>query len=272
MPTKPTKKRTAPKTEGVEPEKSRRGTATMAKLIAVTAKEIDRVGLAKVDVESLLKKSKISKGSLYHHFGSKNGLLAAAAAQQFVTYLQAEGAAFRKLIENCASKKEFLNLSKTYLTATEFDVYKKHYNKYLHRLNHGIDFADIKVSYTPFPHSITLLENDANQTIDITQNKSINDIVFLLSQPNDTDIRAIGLPNGLIISTENQTPKADAGTLYTIIPDTKIIVRVSGSIDEPVGEYPYTINIFKKEKSKKRETIKASYSGVITVTQSANSE
>lgn len=110
MPSKPTKKRTAPKTKGVEPEKSRRGTATMAKLLAVTAKELDRVGLAKVDVESLLKKSKISKGSLYHHFGSKNGLLAAAAAQQFVTYLQSEGADFRTLIENCGSKKEFLKL------------------------------------------------------------------------------------------------------------------------------------------------------------------
>ena len=107
MPTKPTKKRTAPKTES---EKSRRGTATMTKLIAVTAKELDRVGLAKVDVESLLKKSKISKGSLYHHFGSKNGLLAAAAAQQFVTYLKSEGTTFRTLIENCASKKDFLKL------------------------------------------------------------------------------------------------------------------------------------------------------------------
>ena len=101
MPSKPTKKRAAPKTES---EKSRRGTATMTKLIAVTAKELDRVGLAKVDVESLLKKSKISKGSLYHHFGSKNGLLAAAAAQQFVTYLKSEGTTFRTLIENCASK------------------------------------------------------------------------------------------------------------------------------------------------------------------------
>ena len=108
MPSKPTKKRAAPKTES---EKSRRGTATMTKLIAVTAKELDRVGLAKVDVESLLKKSKISKGSLYHHFGSKNGLLAAAAAQQFVTYLQSEGAAFRTLIENCASKKELMKIT-----------------------------------------------------------------------------------------------------------------------------------------------------------------
>ena len=107
MPSKPTKKRAAPKTES---EKSRRGTATMTKLIAVTAKELDRVGLAKVDVESLLKKSKISKGSLYHHFGSKNGLLAAAAAQQFVTYLQSEGVAFRTLIENCGTKKDFLKL------------------------------------------------------------------------------------------------------------------------------------------------------------------
>ncbi len=110
MPTKPAKKRIASNAKSVEPEKSRRGTATMSKLIAVTAKELDRVGLAGVDVDSLLKKSKISKGSLYHHFGSKNGLLAAAAAQQFVTYLQSEGAAFRTLIENCASKKEFLKL------------------------------------------------------------------------------------------------------------------------------------------------------------------
>ena len=110
MPTKPTKKRIAANAKSVEPEKSRRGTATMAKLIAVTAEELDRVGLAGVDLDSLLKKSKISKGSLYHHFGSKNGLLAAAAAQQFVTYLQSEGAAFRTLIENCASKKEFLKL------------------------------------------------------------------------------------------------------------------------------------------------------------------
>lgn len=110
MSSKPTKRRTAPKTEGVVPEKSRRGTATMAKLIAVTAKELDRVGLARVDVDSLLKKSKISKGSLYHHFGSKNGLLAAAAAQQFATYLKSEGVAFRTLIENCESKKDFLKL------------------------------------------------------------------------------------------------------------------------------------------------------------------
>jgi AcrR family transcriptional regulator len=110
MPAKPAKKRIAPKTDGAMPEKSRRGAATMTKLIAVTAKELDRVGLAKVDVESLLKKSKISKGSLYHHFGNKNGLLAAAAAQQFVTYLQSEGEAFRTLIENCASKKDFLKL------------------------------------------------------------------------------------------------------------------------------------------------------------------
>ncbi len=97
-------------TKSIERETSRRGRETIEKLLEVTISELDRVGLAEIDIDSLLRKSKISKGSLYHHFGSKNGLLAAAEAQQFMKYLKREGETFRKLIEDCATKQKFVDL------------------------------------------------------------------------------------------------------------------------------------------------------------------
>ena len=97
-------------TKPIEREITRKGRATIEKLLEVTISELDRVGLAEIDIDSLLRKSKISKGSLYHHFGSKNGLLAAAEAQQFMKYLKREGETFRKLIEDCATKQKFVDL------------------------------------------------------------------------------------------------------------------------------------------------------------------
>ena len=97
-------------TKPIERDISRKGRATIEKLLEVTISELDRVGLAEIDIDSLLRKSKISKGSLYHHFGSKNGLLAAAEAQQYMKYLKREGETFRKLIEDCATKQKFVDL------------------------------------------------------------------------------------------------------------------------------------------------------------------
>jgi len=93
-----------------EGEVSRKGRVTMDKLLDVATNELDRVGLAKIDIDSILRKSKISKGSLYHHFGSKNGLLAAAEAQQFFKYLERDVGTLRVLIEECKTKQAFVNL------------------------------------------------------------------------------------------------------------------------------------------------------------------
>ena len=97
--TKPTKRET-----------NRRGRETIEKLLEATVSELDRVGLAEIDVDSILHKSKISKGSLYHHFGSKNGLLAAAEAQQFFKYLERDAEMLRVLLEECKTKQAFVNL------------------------------------------------------------------------------------------------------------------------------------------------------------------
>jgi len=108
-------------TKSIERETSRRGRETIEKLLEVTISELDRVGLAEIDIDSLLRKSKISKGSLYHHFGSKNGLLAAAEAQQFMKYLKREGETFRKLIEDCATKQKFVNLVAAVMKITRLE-------------------------------------------------------------------------------------------------------------------------------------------------------
>ncbi len=94
----------------IERETSRRGRATAAKLIEFASKELDRVGPAKFDIESVLRKSKISKGSLYHHFGSKNGLLVAVETQQFIKYLDDQNTLLRGLVETRKSASEFLTL------------------------------------------------------------------------------------------------------------------------------------------------------------------
>ncbi len=110
MPLKSTKNRTASKTRGAERETSRRGRATAAKLIEFASKELDRVGPVKFDIDSVLRKSKISKGSLYHHFGSKNGLLVAVETHQFTKYLTDQNTLLRDLVETCQSADDFLSL------------------------------------------------------------------------------------------------------------------------------------------------------------------
>ena len=108
-------------TKPIDRDISRKGRATIEKLLEVTISELDRVGLAEIDIDSLLRKSKISKGSLYHHFGSKNGLLAAAEAQQFMKYLKREGETFRKLIEDCATKQKFIELVAAVMKITRLE-------------------------------------------------------------------------------------------------------------------------------------------------------
>ena len=143
-------------TKPIEREKSRRGRETIEKLLEVTINELDRVGLAEIDLDSLLRKSKISKGSLYHHFGSKNGLLAAAEAQQFMKYLKREGETFRELIEDCKSKQKFVDLVADVMKIT--------------RLEANIDFRKKRVRAIAMTfNDETLAEVLKNAQIEVTE-------------------------------------------------------------------------------------------------------
>ena len=84
------------------------GQATIKRLLKFSAAEIKRNGVANYDLDDVLRRSKTSKGSLYHHFGSKNGLIAATQSNILSADLGEDNQRLRAFIESAKSKDEML--------------------------------------------------------------------------------------------------------------------------------------------------------------------
>lgn len=83
------------------------GIATSERLMAEAAKEIQRFGIENFDVQRVMDRAQATNGSLYHHFGSKNGLIAAAEVQELVRHLSSDNRVFRAMVEECRTRAEF---------------------------------------------------------------------------------------------------------------------------------------------------------------------
>ena len=81
--------------------------STRQRLIDLALIELDKNGLSGFDLDDLLAKSKISKGSLYHHFGSKNGLITAAEVHLLLATYEQGNRLLRLLVENTKNADEF---------------------------------------------------------------------------------------------------------------------------------------------------------------------
>jgi AcrR family transcriptional regulator len=81
--------------------------STRQRLIELALRELDTKGLSGFDLDDLLAKSKISKGSLYHHFGSKNGLIIAAEIHLLLESYDQGNQLLRLLTENARNIDEF---------------------------------------------------------------------------------------------------------------------------------------------------------------------
>ena len=84
------------------------GKATIQRLLKFSAAEIKRNGVANYDLDDVLRRSKTSKGSLYHHFGSKNGLIAATQSHTLSADIGRDNQSLRAFIEAAKSKDEML--------------------------------------------------------------------------------------------------------------------------------------------------------------------
>ena len=84
------------------------GQATINRLLKYWAAEIKRNGIANYDLDDVLRRSKTSKGSLYHHFGSKNGLIAATQSHTLSADIGRDNQSLRAFIEAAKSKDEML--------------------------------------------------------------------------------------------------------------------------------------------------------------------
>jgi len=84
------------------------GQATIKRLLKYSAAEINRNGVAKFDLDDVLRRSKTSKGSLYHHFGSKNGLIVATQSNMMSQDIGRDNQNLRSFVEAAKSKDEMI--------------------------------------------------------------------------------------------------------------------------------------------------------------------
>jgi AcrR family transcriptional regulator len=92
------------------PRKNVNGATTMQTLISFGLEELKRSGSTDFNLETVLRESGVSRGSLYHHFGSRLGLITHCEAQLLKDTLKAENETIRALIESSASGVELFEV------------------------------------------------------------------------------------------------------------------------------------------------------------------
>jgi AcrR family transcriptional regulator len=92
------------------PRKNANGTSTMETLIEAGIKELKRSGSINFNLETVLRESGIARGSLYHHFGSRHGLITHCEAHVLKQTLKSENEGIRHLIESGSSGNELFSI------------------------------------------------------------------------------------------------------------------------------------------------------------------
>jgi AcrR family transcriptional regulator len=92
------------------------GLETIALISKFARKEIDKVGPVKFNLDRVLEKSGVSRSSVYHHFGSRDGLIAAVETQRSVEEQQGEMELMREFILAAKSSQQIFDAIEFALT------------------------------------------------------------------------------------------------------------------------------------------------------------
>lgn len=90
--------------------KNLNGASTMETLITFGVEELQRSGSINFNLENVLRESGVARGSLYHHFGSRHGLISHCEAVLLKTSLKNENEIIRSVIESGKSGEELFEL------------------------------------------------------------------------------------------------------------------------------------------------------------------
>jgi AcrR family transcriptional regulator len=90
--------------------KNANGATTMETLIRYGVEELQRSGSINFNLENVLRESGIARGSLYHHFGSRHGLISHCEAVLLKSSLKVENEVIRSVIESGKSGEELFEL------------------------------------------------------------------------------------------------------------------------------------------------------------------
>lgn len=93
---------------GVPQPVQARAESTVSTVIEATIRAIEAGGEASVRIDDILKETGISKGSLYHHFGGREGLIAAARVTQFSRFVAEDAKNIRDTLTKTNTLEEFI--------------------------------------------------------------------------------------------------------------------------------------------------------------------
>jgi AcrR family transcriptional regulator len=86
---------------------SSRGRSTRDRVLDVVLPMLEEVGEGAVRIDDVRDRSGVSIGSIYHHFGDRDGLIVAAQVRRFARFAEAEIAALSDIVERSATVEHF---------------------------------------------------------------------------------------------------------------------------------------------------------------------
>ena len=89
---------------------ARRSEATRRALLDAAIADMEATGEASIRITKILKESGVTNGSLYHHFGSREGLVQAAIAERFLGSVTQGLAVFARRITEITSTEEMFEV------------------------------------------------------------------------------------------------------------------------------------------------------------------
>ena len=98
------------------------GASTMEVLLQFGIEELKQSGSVNFNLENVLRESGVSRGSLYHHFGSRHGLISHCEAQLLKESLKSENELIRLLIESGKSGEDLFNMLSIFIRTLGSDA------------------------------------------------------------------------------------------------------------------------------------------------------
>ena len=87
--------------------RAERSRETRERVLAIALEQVESGGEAAVRIDEIRERSGVSIGSIYHHFGDRDGVIAAAQLRRFARFAQAEIAALSDIVERSRDVAEF---------------------------------------------------------------------------------------------------------------------------------------------------------------------
>ena len=105
------------------PQPQQRSESTVDIVLKAVIKRLEESGESQLTIDDILLETGVSKGSLYYHFGDREGLIYAARIAQYSSYLEKDSEELRHGILNCTWFDQYVKnlLNLTILSVKEED-------------------------------------------------------------------------------------------------------------------------------------------------------